>query len=46
MELVNLEVEEADQVPKCGVAAISIHGLLIRFVDFVVFLAGHVGPTK
>ena len=44
MELVDLEVE-ADQVPKCGVAPISIHDLLIRFVGFVVFLAGHVSTN-
>jgi len=45
-ELVDLEVENANRAPKCGVAPISVHGLLIRFVGFVVFLAGHVGPTK
>lgn len=45
-ELVDLEVENADRAPKCGVAPISVHGLLVRFVGFVVFLASHVGPTK
>jgi len=47
MELVDLEVEKVDRVPKYRVAPISVHGLLIRFVGFVAFLAGHVlGPTK
>jgi hypothetical protein len=45
-ELVDLEVENTDRAPKCGVAPISVHGLLIRFIGFVVFLASHVRPTK
>jgi len=39
MELVDLEVEKVDRAPKCGVVPISVHGLLIRFIGFVVFLA-------
>ena len=46
MELVDLEVENVDRAPKCGASPISVHGLLIHFVGVVVFLAGHVGPTK
>ena len=40
--LVDLEVEHSDGAPEGGVAAVTVDGLLIGFVSFVVFLTLHV----
>jgi hypothetical protein len=44
--LVDLEVKHANRTPECRVPAITIHGLLVSLVCFVVLLAGHVSTPK
>jgi hypothetical protein len=45
-ELIDLEVQDADRAPKGRVASISVYGLLVCFIGFIVFLASHVGPAE
>lgn len=44
--LVDLEVKDTNGAPESGVAAITIHSLLIGLVCLVVFLTCHVGAAK
>lgn len=44
--LIDLVIQNTNGTPECGVAAISIHGLLIGFVRFGVFLLRHVASSE
>lgn len=45
-ELVDLEIEDANRAPKCRVAAIAVHRLLVGLVRLVIFLTRHVSAAK
>jgi hypothetical protein len=45
-ELVDLEVKDSYRTPKRGVPTVTVNGLLIGLVGFIVLLTGHICATK
>lgn len=44
--LIDLVIEYPDRAPESGILSVSINGLLVRFVRFVVFLPAHECTTE
>lgn len=44
-ELVDLEVEQTDRAPECGIPTVPVHSLLIGLVSLAKILLGHVATA-
>jgi hypothetical protein len=44
--LVDLVIQNTDRAPECRVSTVSVNGLLVGLVGFVVSLGGHVSSSE